>query len=455
MGSQTTPLFNAFGWDRRLASEPTKETGQALQSLFVFLSCCLVLGALYYFAATDPLFYIQSVEFTAPDLVAGMMITVALIWAFWNGFHMPPKIIVIPFVCYFMATALSVLAADEKLRPAAALVQMLEFCTFAWAVSLVTSYKRTLRVIHFIFGVFVFETFIATWQLLAGAEELDPENQSRAYPHGTFATQMKYGEFCAVLAVLAYGLSISSTKKATRFNYFLLMLVLLFGSVIAHERAPWIAFVLSGTVITFLSSRGKKRRALMVKFAVAILLVMVVVASIPALRESLISRITEVQSHEVGRNTLLSRLMVWGLALHLFQSHPILGVGPKNFVLLSPQFLDLSETGWIEGADAHNVWLQVLAEGGIVGFLAYVPFCLGILGLAYSKLRNPDWADVRPFLVGYLAYQLFMMILSNGYFVKAEGHLHFLMIGLMLGVIRDKFNRDERMIGAARSPVSC
>jgi O-antigen ligase len=420
----------------------------------VVLGCCLVIGGLVYFAETEPLFKIESVEFTAPDLVAGLIVVVAVFWGLWNGFQFPPKIIVIPFACFFVATALSVLAADEKLRPAAALIQMVEFGSFAWGISLLTSHRRVLRVVHFILGIFVLETVIAAWQFAAGSD-LDPNNPLRVYPHGTFSSQMKYGEFCAVSAAVAYALSISTPKKSARLVYVVTMLVLLFGAVIAHERAPWIAFLASGIITTFLSSRGKKRRILMMRFAAGILCVVLAVVSIPSLRESLISRIAEAQSQDVGTNTLLSRLMVWGLAWQFFQSHPVLGIGPKNFTLFSPQFLDLEETGWIEGADAHNIWLQTLAEGGVIGFITYLPLCFGILALAYSRLRDSQWADVRPFLLAYLAYHCFMMILSNAYFVKAEGHMHYLMIGLMLGVIRGKIGLGDKIDGTAGSLVSC
>lgn len=193
----------------------------------------------------------------------------------------------------------------------------------------------------------------------------------------------------------------------------------------------------------------------MLKFAAAIVAVVIIAASIPTLRESIISRIAEAQTQSVERNTLLSRLMIWGYAWRLFQSHPILGIGSKNFMLLSSQFMDLAETGTVENPDPHNVWLEALCEGGIVGFVAYVSLCFGILALAYSKLRKPEWANVRTLLLGYLAYHVFAMILSNNYFVKAEGHMHFMMVGLMLGVIRAEHGWQQTTSSHPQISIPC
>jgi O-antigen ligase len=440
--------MTAFGLEPRLLRQRSGNVGPAMQGLMLGLSCCMLLATLIYFAGTEPIFQVQSVQFTAPDLVVLVSAIAAITWSFWNGFYTPPRVIVIPFALYWLATLLSALAADDKLRPAAALIQILELGVFAWCVSLLSSYKGALRLVHLIIGTFIFETLLAGWQFLTTAEEINAGDQARLYPHGSFSNQMKYCEFCAVLAVVSYALLISARRRSARVAYLTSTLLLLLGAIMGQERGPLVAFVISGVVITFLAGRGKNRRALMMKFGAGILAVVFLVASIPSLRDQVVSRIAEAQFQEVQRNTLLSRLMIWGYAWRTFQSHPMLGIGAKNFMLLSPELMDVGETGGVENADPHNVWLETLCEGGIVGLLTYIPLCLGVLALAYRRLDDPDWIDVQPFLLAFLSYHIFMMTLSNNYFVKAEGHMHFLMIGLMLGVMRSKAAGGEIRVPA-------
>ena len=74
-------------------------------------------------------------------------------------------------------------------------------------------------------------------------------------------------------------------------------------------------------------------------------------------------------------------------------THPYLGIGPGRYFRDSPNFLT-PRLAWVYGSEnAHNYFLQVTTEAGIIGFFVYAAFFAGALGLALSALaRNPrDW----------------------------------------------------------------
>lgn len=98
------------------------------------------------------------------------------------------------------------------------------------------------------------------------------------------------------------------------------------------------------------------------------------------------------------------RRELWGIALELFVSHPVLGIGPDNF-------------RWLYGpAAGHRVWdtrvfsnslyLELLATEGLAGFVAFGLF----LARALSGLRRRAQAGsiaaaaVAASLVGFLAH---------------------------------------------------
>ena len=437
MPLESKPLLTAFGLNGQ--SRLACRVGSTMERFLVLAGFGMVVAALLYFSDVKPIFTVGSLEFTEPDFVVLVLVLVVVVRCLGKGFYGLSRRIAVPFACYFIATAISALTAGDKLRSLGALAQMLEFLALMWGMSLLTSYRSALRIIHFMLAAFVFESALAAWQFISMSG--DP---SFRFPHGTFLTNQKYSEFCGAAAALAYGLFIGTREKSMRLIYFLTMIVLLIGAVLGQERAPWLAFLVSGVLITFVSSRGRKRAGLALKFAAAILLVVLVVAAIPQVRDKVVSRIAEAESQKVSKNTLLSRLAVWAFAWQLFQAHPLLGVGPKNFMTLSPHFLTIEETGYVEGADPHNVWLANLAEGGVLGFVTYLSFCFGVIALAYNKLRRDDATHIRAMLLAYLAYNFFMITMSNYYFVKVEGHMHFLVLGLMLGLLRDKSNSPSR-----------
>jgi O-antigen ligase len=90
----------------------------------------------------------------------------------------------------------------------------------------------------------------------------------------------------------------------------------------------------------------------------------------------------------------------------------------------------------LEAADSHNIWIGILAEGGLLGFFTYLYLCYAIAFMGIRKLRDPKYQALRPILFGYLGYHFFCFAMSYHYFTKAQGHLHFLMIGLLLGIER-------------------
>jgi O-Antigen ligase len=78
---------------------------------------------------------------------------------------------------------------------------------------------------------------------------------------------------------------------------------------------------------------------------------------------------------------VVGRLELWGAAVRLFAAHPLLGVGPDNFRHYYGAELGLE--GWDERVQANNLYLEVLADLGIIGFAAFAWVVAGALrGLA-------------------------------------------------------------------------
>src|SRR5712692_664124 len=67
---------------------------------------------------------------------------------------------------------------------------------------------------------------------------------------------------------------------------------------------------------------------------------------------------------------VVGRLDLWGAALRLIQTRPLLGVGPDNFRHLYGAQLGL-ET-WDERVQANNLYLEVLADVGLLGLAAFL-----------------------------------------------------------------------------------
>ncbi len=140
-----------------------------------------------------------------------------------------------------------------------------------------------------------------------------------------------------------------------------------------------------------------------------VLIVSVVVLDAEALGGAILGRVWAIW--KLGD---ANRLHLWGVALGMFSQHPLLGVGTGRFAYFFAQYSSLSphQFGPFWGT-AHSLYLQVLAERGIVGFLGLALWIGALVGDGVRGLRAgaPPTAGLLAAamvsLGGWLCYSIF------------------------------------------------
>ncbi len=89
-----------------------------------------------------------------------------------------------------------------------------------------------------------------------------------------------------------------------------------------------------------------------------------------------------------GETSNKERIRIWKLSLESIKKHPLLGVGVGNFPVVLNQDLSLAKAG----SSAHNIYLQIAAEMGILALI----FALWFLWLLIQKIyinftTSRDW----------------------------------------------------------------
>ena len=96
---------------------------------------------------------------------------------------------------------------------------------------------------------------------------------------------------------------------------------------------------------------------------------------------------SETRLQEVDDFTSTSRLALWGTAGAMFLQHPVLGVGYGNYRSLYNDYLPGVTPNQL---DSHNLYLQFLAETGIIGFAAFFFLIGSFVRVAVKLARNSD-----------------------------------------------------------------
>jgi putative inorganic carbon (HCO3(-)) transporter len=89
----------------------------------------------------------------------------------------------------------------------------------------------------------------------------------------------------------------------------------------------------------------------------------------------------------VDELTELSRLAIWALAGSMFLSHPVLGVGYGTYRISSLTYVPEPIGGQLH---AHNLYLQLLAETGAVGFLVFFALIGAFFYIGVKLVKDPD-----------------------------------------------------------------
>src|SRR5579864_1659914 len=112
---------------------------------------------------------------------------------------------------------------------------------------------------------------------------------------------------------------------------------------------------------------------------------------------------------EIDDYTAVSRLAIWGGAFTVFARAPALGAGFGNLRPLMGGLLGLPE-GWM--GDAHNLYLELLAESGLVGFMAFAVLIVYALRAARRCMRQSR--DEFAWLIGIAVFAAVCGMLVHG-----------------------------------------
>jgi len=193
---------------------------------------------------------------------------------------------------------------------------------------------------------------------------------------------------------LALGLYNVYRRRAAR-----IALVLAFALItVAFFRTESRGGLLALAVTTLVSMVlfPEQRRRLLAFAVVALVIAGIVVAAQPGS----LARITDLGGGTSGRSD------IWPVAAKVFEQHPLFGVGLNNFAVVEPRYTllhkNVSRVQYITGSagvapyPAHNTYLQLLAEDGIVGLLAYLAIVVASLRtalLASRMFRKKGYRD--------------------------------------------------------------
>lgn len=265
--------------------------------------------------------------------------------------------------------------------------------------------------------------------------------------HGTFAQPNPYAGYLGLLLPLAYATVLTSWPGRSVRAKGGLWPALLWGTAALASVVMLAALIMSwsrGALLGLLAGAGLValalgRRFWLVMATVVLLLFLLGPDSLLTKPTVALERVTEMAQY-LGQDltaieitdenfAVIERLAHWLAAWRMFERRPWLGVGAGQYATAYPS---VALPRWREPlGHAHNFYLNVLAEGGLVGLASYLIFMLAALVAVWRAARRErGWQrGLALGALGMLGHLLVHSIFDNLYV-----HEMYLLVAMLLGM---------------------
>ena len=273
----------------------------------------------------------------------------------------------------------------------------------------------------------------------------------RAY--GTFDQPNPYAGYLNMVLPLALSMAILARSGRERFWYGLASLALAGALLASESRGALLAGSLAVLVVLACASRPWYRLVWLGALAGALAAWLAALGLVPT---SVFSRVLDAIGlggvsfgHVTDANfSAVERAAHWLAGVRMFADHPLLGVGIGNYADAYPAY---HPRGWYAAlAHAHNYYINIAAEAGVLGLAAYVLFAGSALWYSYAAIRQSTGSasavalGVLGALVATSFHNLFDVLYVHG-MVALLGLLMVLVpASLQLGTVQSTGAPDPR-----------
>lgn len=202
---------------------------------------------------------------------------------------------------------------------------------------------------------------------------------------GVFHQPNELGTFSGMLLMLAVGTWFGARSVAERLLAFVSAACAISALALTLSRGAWIGVVLAAVLVLWLLPAA--RRAVVV-IGVPLVVLAAVLGSFrspPPQLQILTERVQSISTP--AANPYDDRPAIYREAIHVIETHPLLGVGPENFIVAATKAA--SDTQTVAPLHAHNFLMTVAAEIGLPAAALLIGLTLSV-GWRVRQARRLD-----------------------------------------------------------------
>lgn len=333
-----------------------------------------------------------------------------------------------------------VISATWSATASGTLTELTRYLQVMALLVIVYSAVRTRTQFRWVIGAFLLGTVVTATYGMAMPPSADPSAERLASTVGNpnhVATVLVAGIVLALAAALA-----SRRAPLIRVAAIGVVGIAAVGLVLTGSRSGVISLAAVLLIAPLIAGPRWRLRTLGAALAAAVTTMLLFAAFAP---EGIRERIAETTPGQVSPDE--GRLTIWQVGWRMVEDQPLRGVGVGSFqessvsYVLQPGALTRTDQVIDEPEVAHNIYLQALAEGGLVGGLLFGGIVAFPVGCAMIAARNFSRAGDRDMEIMSRALALALVAFLAADFFASEqfNKLLWLLFGLgpaLLGISR-------------------
>ncbi len=212
---------------------------------------------------------------------------------------------------------------------------------------------------------------------------------------GLFEVPITYGEFLVMLQCLSVGILLGAKdffKNTLERGFFIALIAAnMLALTLTYSRGPWVAMLVALSSLLFVNKYYRTLGALFAVSALALLMVIYPPVKNNQLLNDINLRVTStLKGYSSGRE------VIYAVGLKMIKDSPLSGVGiggvEKNYAgyVNKIEWAPLERKQMVYG-HLHNLYLQIYAETGLIGFASFIWLCVCLLhSLAVKSFKSCD-----------------------------------------------------------------
>lgn len=343
--------------------------------------------------------------------------------------YLNPAIITYLFICGFSI----IISSSFRISLETFIFKTIQYLLLYFViVETITSKKRLLVVLSILIISATLVGFDGIYQYL-NAKHIDflrHRSSAQFHPRITASFDMPngLGAYLGPIIILALSLSFINFRKRILTVSLIISAVLLFLALaMSRARGAWFGFTAAMLYAAF-STEGKKRTTILVLFLVVLISWMTFPIILKNETKNIFLFFT---------NTAADRNLILQTGWNMFISEPMLGQGLGTFM---DNFYKFSIKNYPYGPSyAHNCFLQMTAETGLIGLIAFLWIVTSYFAKSITVLKNTNdpsnkiiIAGFTASIFGYLANSVF----DSNLYVLTLATLFWFLLGLGISTMR-------------------